>query len=329
MRDHRGQMVGQIGIAVGGLAGLRHAVEARLEAILVGSSDQPELVDAMRYTVLAPAKRVRPLLAITATLRHGGGLEHVLDAACAIELVHTSSLIFDDLPCMDDASLRRGRQTAHRRFGEGTAVLSAIALLTTAFELVARTRGVPDTVKNGCVALLAGAVGPRGLVAGQYSDLLASRPDLGEVEACHAKKTGALFAAAAEIGARIAGTAPTARDTLRAVGEKLGQAFQARDDVVDATSTVEQAGKDGGVDRSAATLVGIAGTEGALGRALGLVHEALDLLALDPVVDDPLQDLIEQAFEVEATQRRRSARHGADPRARVHLAPHAMTGKGR
>jgi geranylgeranyl diphosphate synthase type II len=181
----------------------------------------------MRYTLLSAGKRIRPTLVLEVCRALGGDLRNALPAACAIEYVHTYSLIHDDLPAMDDDDFRRGKPSNHKRFGDATAILAGDALQTAAFEALART---PDrTLIAPMVEALARASGAAGMVGGQELDL-APRADLEEI---HAKKTAALFRAAAHLGA-LAARSPRSRDLAR-FGLHLGLAFQAVDDILDAS----------------------------------------------------------------------------------------------
>ncbi len=238
----------------------------------------------MRYAALAPGKRIRPVLTVAVAQLLGRDDEATLDVAGAVELVHGCSLVLDDLPSMDDAALRRGRPTTHRRFGEATALLAAFALLVRAFGLLSEaSRRLRLTRYGGedLIHCLASAIGAEGLVAGQALDL-ASRPGevtLAGLELTHSKKTGALFVAAAELGAM---AADARRRELEAVGrfaKNLGLAFQIQDDLLDAVATAEEAGKDVGQDREKATFVGLVGLDGARSLADELLSFAEESLA--------------------------------------------------
>jgi geranylgeranyl diphosphate synthase type II len=217
------------------LAGKRVEVDALLSARLPQPSDDPgRLVEAMRYSLLAPGKRLRPILAMAAVEAVGADLDQPERiAAAAVELVHCYSLIHDDLPAMDDDDLRRGRPTSHKAFGEATAILAGDALLTSAFEWLADAAllsPVPGRYALAVRALARGA-GCTGMVRGQARDMLPTPPDtLAGIERLHMEKTGALFRAALEVGAAAAGASAEATVALARFGTCFGIAFQHADD---------------------------------------------------------------------------------------------------
>jgi geranylgeranyl diphosphate synthase type II len=226
----------------------------------------------MRYAALGGGKRVRPVLALAvAELCGARPADAVVDVACAVELVHASSLVLDDLPSMDDAQLRRGRPTVHRAFGEDVAILAAFALLNRAYALVAEAGQRLALRRYGpeeMIHRLTDAVGTRGLVGGQALDL-ASTPadvDLERLEFIHSHKTGALFLAAAELGAMAADAKRKDLDAVSRYAKNLGLAFQIEDDLLDALATPAETGKDAKQDLGKATFVGLLGVDGA--RAL-------------------------------------------------------------
>jgi geranylgeranyl diphosphate synthase type II len=227
----------------------------------------------MRYAVFGGGKRLRPLLALAACEACGGEAGAAVEAAAALELVHTYSLVHDDLPAMDDDDLRRGRATAHKAYGEAPAILAGDALLTLAFEVLATSpRGDAFAARRAeAVAVVARAAGVAGMVGGQMADIEAERkdPDLQAIEWIHAHKTGAILAASAELGAILAGAAPVTRAALARYGSFLGLGFQVADDVLDMTSTAEALGKTPGKDRRAgkATYPARIGLEGARAEA--------------------------------------------------------------
>ncbi|HTL70118.1 MAG TPA: polyprenyl synthetase family protein, partial [Candidatus Eisenbacteria bacterium] len=188
------------------------------------------LHEAMRYAVLGSGKRVRPVLALAACEAVGGRDADVLPAACAIELIHSYSLVHDDLPCMDDDDLRRGEPTCHKKFGEDTALLAGDALLTLAFGILAspasRGRGA-DKKRLSVIGSLAEAAGARGMVGGQAVDLAfqGRDPDLPTLEYIHARKSGALIAASVEAGAVLGGGSPRQIESLRGFGRSAGLLF--------------------------------------------------------------------------------------------------------
>jgi geranylgeranyl diphosphate synthase type II len=244
----------------------------------------PRLAGAIRYAVLGGGKRVRPLLVLLGCEAVGGKRQQALPAAIAFELVHAFSLVHDDLPAMDDDDLRRGRPTLHRRYDEATAILAGDALLAMAFEEMALLvrRGVSGDRALEATRLLASASGARGMVAGQQLDMEAEgnrRPiTRARVEAIHRRKTGALIAAALEVGAVVGGGSTVERRTLRRAGEELGLAFQVVDDLLDERSSREQLGKSVGADRSRgkATYPAAVGSEKAERTAQELIRRARD-----------------------------------------------------
>jgi len=232
------------------------------KAVPEASHAAPDLAIPIRHSLLAPGKRARAVLLMLAAGHGRRERPEALAPACAIEMVHAASLIFDDLPAMDDATLRRGQPANHCAFGEATAILSGIALLNEAYGVI----GAEDRLDGDCradlSAMLSGAIGLDGLVAGQYSDLQAKLPmTREEIELIHARKTGALFAAAAQMGGRVAGRDPGDIESLHAFGMSIGVAFQTFDDLIDAVSSRETARKNVGHDGEKPTLVRILGIE--------------------------------------------------------------------
>jgi geranylgeranyl diphosphate synthase, type II len=257
---------------------LKAAVDHRLDTLLPASMVGPQrLVEAMRYSLLSPAKRARGVLACLTARQFGCDPVQAETFAGAIEMVHAASLILDDLPCMDDAELRRGRPACHRIYGEDTATLAAIALMNQAFQCVASDAGCAAGVRVDLAARLATAIGPNGLTGGQEQDLrdAADLQTVADVEVMHLRKTGVLFGLAAEGGARIGASGDAAAQHMRAFGDKLGVAFQTYDDVLDAHSTIEIAGKDVGQDTSKVTVVTLLGVGRAKAHADSRVAEAL------------------------------------------------------
>ena len=249
-------------------------VEAGIERLLPGASEpSSRLHTALRYSMQAGGKRLRPVLVLSSCeLLAGGGGADPLPAAVAIECVHTYSLVHDDLPCMDDDSLRRGRPTAHVAFDEATALLAGDALLTRAFELLAGSYpGRPDLTAE-LVRELADAAGSRRLIGGQMEDLLAERARTATAETLtyiHRNKTAAMIEASLTLGGWCAGAPRPVIETLRAAGAELGLAFQIVDDILDATADTATLGKTAGKDARAgkATYVSVHGLEAARGFA--------------------------------------------------------------
>jgi geranylgeranyl pyrophosphate synthase len=221
------------------------------------------LSDAMRYALLAPGKRLRPSLVLLVCEGLGAGADDASLPAVAVEMVHAYSLVHDDLPCMDDDEMRRGRPTCHVVYGEALALLAGDALLTAAFEVLARA---PAEVARECSGVLARAAGAEGMVRGQVLDLTLARDvEASEIERMHSLKTGALIAASCELGAIAARADPARRTTAREFGRALGACFQAVDDVLDVTGDRSSLGKTPGKDAKLArpTLVAALGLEGA------------------------------------------------------------------
>ncbi len=234
----------------------------------------------MRYSLLSPAKRARGVLTCLTARQFGADPVQAETFAGAIEMVHAASLILDDLPCMDDAEIRRGRPACHRIYGEDTATLAAVALMNHAFQCVVSDTGCAPSVRVDLAARLAVAIGPDGLTGGQEQDLrdVADMQTVADVETMHLRKTGVLFGLAAEGGARIAGMNEDIAQHMRTFGDKLGLAFQTYDDVLDAHSTIEIAGKDVGKDTSKITVVTLLGVGRAKAHADTRIAEALSHL---------------------------------------------------
>jgi geranylgeranyl diphosphate synthase type II len=249
--------------------GLRTTVNRRLSALAPRTRpDQHRLREAIRSALLAPGKRLRPLFVMFAARDLGHRPTTLLDVGCALELVHTASLLLDDLPCMDDAKLRRGAPATHVLYGESTATLAAIGLLSRAFEVVSTMSGIGADVRARLVSLLAAAVGTSGLVGGQYYDL--HRQDafdpVEQLASTGELKTGALFVAAADMVSTVVHASEVHTRALRGFATELGQAFQLLDDLLDVESTAEALGKDVGQDIGKNTLAEILGQCGARAR---------------------------------------------------------------
>jgi farnesyl diphosphate synthase len=246
---------------------------------------EARVYDAMRYSALAPGKRLRPLLVLASARLFGVAKRSALQVAAAIEMVHAYSLIHDDLPAMDDSDLRRGRPTCHKEFDEATAVLAGDGLLTMAFEVLAH----PDThgdsaVRCELVAALASAAGAAGMVGGQMIDLIAEKQtiDIGAITRLQRMKTGALIAFSCEAGAILAKAASELRTALRGYAHDLGLAFQIADDLLDVEGSAAETGKPVGADAAAgkATFVSILGAERARAQAGLLIDQAVAHLDL-------------------------------------------------
>ena len=273
-------------------------VDARLAALVPGEEVPPATIHrAMRYSLFAGGKRVRPALLIAAGEAAGAEAERLLTAACAVEMVHTYSLIHDDLPAMDDDVLRRGRPTSHKVFGEAVAILAGDALLTRAFEVLCREDAAPGpAARLGLVQELARAAGTvDALVGGQVVDMESEgkAPDPKVVEYIHRSKTGALLCASCAMGAIAAGAGEARLARIRRFGEKVGLAFQIADDVLDLTATAAQLGKTPGKDVAAgkATWPAVYGVEASRAKARALVDEAVAAIDGDGLRGEALEAL--------------------------------------
>ena len=269
----------------GGVAEDMAAAGAEIDAVLQALLPEPggperRLAEAMRYAVLAPGKRFRPILALASADLFSVPRRSSLRVAAAVEFAHTYSLVHDDLPCMDDDDVRRGQPSLHKRFDEATAVLAGDALLPLAFEVMANaeTHAEPD-VRLELIRALAEAAGPRGMVGGQMIDLLAEHKpaDIGTITRMQQLKTGVLIAFACESGAILGRTPPSARQALRAFARDLGLAFQIVDDILDVEGTEAQTGKKVGKDAGLgkATFVALLGPERARTQATMLTDQAI------------------------------------------------------
>lgn len=273
----------------------RARVEQALRRVAETPGRAPLVSAAIEDSLFAPAKRLRPILTLLVAELLRGDTEAVLPAACAVEMIHTASLILDDLPSMDDARIRRGRPTCHVVHGEATAILTAFALMNRAFGLLAEGwSGGPDAAARGAIAQdLARAIGLDGVIAGQQADLsMAGRAlDFATLEFIHSRKTGALFTAAADLGAVGARAQPGERAAIVAYAKNLGLAFQIVDDVIDAAGDAAEAGKDVGQDRGKTTFVSFAGLEGARQLARELVETSERALEPFAARAQPLREL--------------------------------------
>ena len=254
-------------------------IDAALRRYLPNPTVKPHTIHkAMRYSVFAGGKRLRPILCLASAESCGGDAPGALPLACAVECIHTYSLIHDDLPCMDNDDLRRGMPTSHKVFGEGIAVLAGDALLTFAFELAAKAPGWPRYPVGEIVQELAVAVGSRKLIAGQVVDLESEgkRVSLPVVRFIHESKTAALLRATIRLGAMSANAPPARLECLSKFGMALGLAFQVIDDILDVTQSSETLGKSAGKDAAAekATYPAVVGLEESRKAAKRLTEEA-------------------------------------------------------
>ncbi len=278
-----------------GLDGLRGMIDQRLDAWLPAADEPPDrLHKAMRYSMFAAGKRVRPILCLLACRAVGGTDERAMPPACAVECIHTYSLIHDDLPAMDNDDFRRGKPSCHKQFDPATAILAGDALLTIAFGMIAHHTTEPD-VASRLVAELADAAGWAGMVGGQMSDLRAEggTPDEDALHFIHQRKTGALIRAAVRAGAIAGGATDSPLDMLDTYARSIGLTFQIADDILDETATSEEMGKTVGKDKAAGKLTfpAIYGIDESRDRAFRITEQAK--CAVEPLGEpaEPLRKL--------------------------------------
>ena len=268
------------------LAGARTLVDARLQSLVPAAAVAPQAVHAaMRWSLFAGGKRLRPALVLATGEAFAARPASLTGTACAFELIHTYSLIHDDLPAMDDDDLRRGRPTCHVKFGEATAILAGDAMQALAFQIIAEDMELDDRVKVRLVRELARAAGtPSGMVAGQAHDLSAESRDgvtATELDSIHGHKTGALIVAAACAGAIIAEASEREIESVSDYAAALGLLFQITDDLLDVTATADTLGKTPGKDARAqkATYPALYGLDATRARARAVSEQALDALS--------------------------------------------------
>ncbi|GIX47599.1 MAG: farnesyl-diphosphate synthase [Candidatus Tectimicrobiota bacterium] len=265
----------------------RQLVEEALDQLLPGTDCYPPvLMEAMRYSVFAGGKRLRPILLLAATEAVGGEVTAVLPAACALECIHTYSMIHDDLPAMDDDDYRRGKPTNHKVYGEAMAILAGDALLTHAFELLSGpplSERFPATLLLQVAHRIARAAGSFGMIGGQVMDVLCEgqQVDTAVLEYIHRHKTAALIEAAVTAGGLLGGGTPQEVAALQHYGHCLGWAFQIVDDLLDVEGDAAQLGKAVGRDaaQGKVTYPALLGVEASRQRALSLMHEGVAALA--------------------------------------------------
>lgn len=263
---------------------VRPVIDTTLEELLPSATESPsELHSAMRYSVLAGGKRLRPALCIASYGIYHDDYAAILPVASALELAHTYSLIHDDLPAMDDDDFRRGIPSCHKKFGDAMAILAGDALLTLAFETIASCAQFDAGRLNHAILRLSRALGTReGMISGQVLDLAAEGRDLSvsELESIHRSKTGALLSTSVWIGAWLGGAVPGELDALLRFGQRIGLAFQIVDDVLDVTQSLETLGKTAGKDRERhkATYPGLIGIEQSRRSVRELTEQAREAL---------------------------------------------------
>lgn len=285
------------------IVSLRQSVEQRL--VQLSAPDEGAatrmVAQAMSYALLAPGKRVRPVLTLLACVQEGGEAGAALEGACAIEMVHTASLILDDLPCMDNAALRRGLPTTHRAHGEAAALLAAIGLMNRAYALLANAKGLEQQQRVALIARLTAAVGVDGLIDGQALDL---RERIGfraieAIDELNRLKTGALFAAALEFGAICAGADEAHMEKLGRAGLHIGLAFQTMDDLLDQTRASADLGKDANKDSNKPSIASLDGQEAARRRVRFDLEQALVLASARGGSIEPMRAFLWDLFAAE------------------------------
>ncbi len=279
-------------------------IDAALDAMIQESRLSPALVEAMKYSLMAGGKRIRPVLCLAACEAVGGESRQALTAACALELIHTYSLIHDDLPAMDDDELRRGKATCHIAYDEATAILAGDALLTLAFEVLSSVDsndGYPADQWMQVIRLISGAAGYQGMIQGQMLDIASEGKalDADELETMHRLKTGALIEASLAAGAVLGGADSRQAELLRDYGRKIGLAFQVTDDLLNVEGNPELMGKAVGTDseRDKSTYPSVMGVEKTREFSKKLIQEALQTLETFDKQADPLRAIARYIIE--------------------------------
>lgn len=258
------------------IGALRDCIERRIDALLEDSGEHTDLLSAaMRAGALSAGKRMRPLLVMLVARDLGCTSPALVDVACAVEMVHAASLMLDDMPCMDNAQLRRGKPAIHVQYGEDVTILAAVALLSRAFGVLATAHDIPPITRSRLVARLAETIGTQGLVRGQYEDLRGGARSLDAIAATNELKTGVLLGVAVDMAAIIAQTEEDVARSLRAFALAAGHAFQIRDDFQDLPGNDSAlTGKDTGKDLGKSTLLASLGLDEARLRLSGHLTEA-------------------------------------------------------
>ena len=288
------------------LSSRRDLIEKTLESLISQKEGLPHstLFEAARYSLLGKAKRLRPLLALVTAEAFGARVEDCLQSVCALELLHTYSLIHDDLPCMDDDDMRRGRPTSHKVFGEAVAVLSGDYLLTYAFEVIATCQNITAEQKVELIKVLSQKSGSEGMVGGQLIDILneGKKIDWATLEFIHRYKTAALISASLEFGAILADASKEDREKLQSIGNAAGISFQIIDDILDVTSSEKELGKPVFSDQAnakctAVTLLGIEkAQQTAQALMLSVKNDCKDLSISSTTIEEMLQKLLDRNF---------------------------------
>ena len=291
------ELVSTDNLLASGLRRIQNEIDDAFDALLpVPEDSRARLVEAMRHAAIGGGKRIRPLLVVTVAEMYGASRHIAIRAGCAVEAIHAYSLIHDDLPCMDNDDLRHGKPTVHKAFDEATAVLAGDSLHALAFELLAdRDISHDPATRAELVLALACASGHKGMAGGQMMDIVAETQelDLHTITRLQQLKTGALLAAAVEMGAILGRVSEEARGHLRAYARDIGLAFQIADDLLDETGDQEKAGKALRKDAAAgkATFVSLMGVDGARAQAQALSEQAVGHLASHGAEADLLRAL--------------------------------------
>lgn len=283
------------------LAAFQCSIDRRLAELAPSGPPSEEFNRAIRYSLLAPGKRLRPILTLLTATSLGANERDAMDPACAIEMIHTASLIIDDLPAMDNASYRRGKKANHKVFGEDKSILAGFALVNQAFDVISRVDVLAADTRLALIRVAAEAIGLNGIIAGQERDLGGIGADASPeaISQTHSLKTGALFVAATEMGARIGGIKGARLKQFRSFGHFLGLAYQTRDDLIDEQMTLASAGKDVGADPDKATLVKILGERDATELSKSLLNSAIQSLKHNNDATADLSIMTRMIFEDE------------------------------
>jgi geranylgeranyl diphosphate synthase type II len=279
-------------------------IDAALDAMIEESRLSPALVEAMKYSLMAGGKRIRPVLCLAACEAVGGEPQKALIAACALEMIHTYSLIHDDLPAMDDDELRRGKATCHIAYDEATAILAGDALLTLAFEVLSSVDsndGYPADNWMQVIRLISGAAGYQGMIQGQMLDIASEGKalDADALETMHRLKTGALIEASLACGALLGGANHSQRKLIGDYGRNIGLAFQVTDDLLNVEGNPDLMGKAVGTDseRDKSTYPSVMGVEKTREFSKKLIQEALQALETFDKQADPLRAIATYIIE--------------------------------